>query len=124
MSRATAAAAASDVRRNAVPAESLKSSIMRPNIGCLSRAKRPPLPPSLLVPSLPAPRRADQEAKPERQPDGRERPLLNDVFQRFLDRIGGVLGGIHHGAAALRHVLHHRIGIGAGLLVAASRLLL
>ena len=57
-------------------------------------------------------------------PDGRQRALRDDVFQRFLDRIGGILRGIHHGAAALRHVVHRRVGIGAGLLVAAARLLL
>ena len=36
---------------------------------------------------LAPPRRADQEAEAERQPDGCERALRDDVFQRFLDRV-------------------------------------
>ena len=38
--------------------------------------------------------------------------------------VGGVLRGIHHGAAAIRHVVDGGIHIVAGLLVAAARLLL
>ena len=66
---------------------------------------------------------ADQEAEAERKPHGRQRTLLDDVLQRFFDRMGCVLGGIHHGAAALRDVIHRRIDIGAGLPVAAACLL-
>src|SRR5882757_1562657 len=66
--------------------------------------------------SLPAPSRANQETKAERDPNGCKRALRNDVFQRFLDRIGGVLGGVHHGAAAFRHIVDRRIDIGAGFL--------
>src|SRR5450432_4021854 len=90
--------------------------------------RRPPrstlFPYTTLFRSSSAPGRADQEAEAERQPNGRQRPLRNDVFQRLFERSGRVLGGIHHGAAALRHVVDRRIDIGAGLLVAAPCLLL
>src|SRR6267378_5713610 len=73
---------------------------------------------------LPAPSRADQEAKAERDPDGRKRALRNDILQGFLDRQGGVLGGVHHGAAAFRHIVNRRVDIRTGFLIAAARLLL
>src|ERR1700680_2248642 len=72
---------------------------------------------------LSAPRQAEQEAEPKRDAHGCKRTLRNDVFQRFFNRIGRVLCGVHDGAAALRCIVQRRIDVGAGLLVAAPRLL-
>src|SRR6266702_5987611 len=71
---------------------------------------------------LSAPSHADQEAETKRQPNGGKGPLRDDVLQRFLDRGGGILSRVHHGAAALRHLVDRLLGVGAGLLVAAARL--
>ncbi len=38
--------------------------------------------------------------------DARLRTLRDDVFQRLLDRMGGILRRIHHRAAAFRHLVH------------------
>src|SRR3977135_2720151 len=101
MNRAKAAIAASDVCRTAMPVETLKSSIMRGNIATAPvhdakfvRASR-----------LPAPDRADDEAEAERDAHRRERTLRDDVFERFLDRIGGILRRAVHRAAALGSVV-------------------
>src|SRR4029079_5297418 len=72
---------------------------------------------------LPAPRHADQEAEAERKANGRQRALRDDLLQRFLNRGRGVLSGSTHRAAAFGYVVHRLLRTGAGLLVAAPRLL-
>src|SRR5262245_8213278 len=62
-------------------------------------------PPASRPARLPAPGHADQEAEAERETDGRQRALGDDVFQRLLDRGGGIVRRIHHGAAAVRQVV-------------------
>src|SRR2546428_1076506 len=59
----------------------------------------------LPAPNLPAPGHADQKADTKRQRDSRQRALRDGVFQRLLDRGRGVLGGVHHRAAALGHIV-------------------
>src|SRR3954451_5717970 len=73
--------------------------------------------------TLAAPGRADQEADAEREPDDRERPLADRVLQRLLDRAVGLLCGVHHRAAALRHVVDRGIHVLARLAIAAAGLL-
>ena len=74
--------------------------------------------------ALAAPRHADQKAKAEREANGRERTLRDDVLERFLDRQGRILGCVHDGAAAFGNIVDRRIDVVARLLVAAARLLL
>src|SRR5215831_6350288 len=96
MSKAKAAMAASEVCRTALPAEALKSSIMRRNIDLPLALRRWPdqrrhylcqkLPAPITCTKSPAPSHADEEAQPKRKANGRQRPLRDDVLQRFLDR--------------------------------------
>src|SRR5262249_49925655 len=72
---------------------------------------------------LPAPGHANQKAEAERKTDGRKRPLRDDIFQRLLDRDGGILCRAQHRAAALGGVVERGIDVLAGLPVAVARLL-
>src|SRR5882724_413957 len=72
----------------------------------------PKLPaPRLPAPNLPAPGQTDQEAEAERDAHGCQWPLRDGLFQRLPDRGRGVLGGIHHGAATLRHIVDRLLRI-------------
>jgi len=68
------------------------------------------------------PGRADQEAEAERKTNGCQRSLRDDLLEGLLERGGGILRFVHHGATTLGSLVERRIDVGAGLLVTAPRL--
>src|SRR6266478_3237857 len=73
--------------------------------------------------NLSPPSHADQEAEAQRQADGCQRTLGDNVFQRLLDRGSRIGGGVHHRTATLRHFVDRLLRVGARLLVSAAGLL-
>src|SRR5262245_3822318 len=122
MESATPAAAASADSRTTIAVSVLKSSIQRCSIckpiafssevGTGSREEN-----ASDKNALAAPGDADQEADAEREANGRDRTLHDCVLERFLQRLGHVLGGFHGGAALAAGFVHRRIHLRARLAV-------